>query len=83
MASERDEPALFMTVRCEIAQSRRETGAWSREGGRRTREYIDRLSREPARLHAAEAACRLVAAANGGYPLLCAMRRVDSRNVHE
>ncbi len=25
-----------MTVRCEIAQSRRETGVWSREGGRRT-----------------------------------------------
>jgi hypothetical protein len=29
-------PALFMTVRCEIAQSRREMGARSREGGRRT-----------------------------------------------
>ena len=27
-------------------------------------EYVDRLSGEPARLHAAEAACRLVAAAN-------------------
>ncbi len=28
-------------------------------------EYVDQLSGEPARLHAAEAACRLVAAANG------------------
>ena len=29
-------PALFMTVRCEIAQSPSETGARSREGGRHT-----------------------------------------------
>ncbi len=29
-------PALFMTVRSEIAQSLRETGARSREGGRHT-----------------------------------------------
>ncbi len=28
-------------------------------------QYVDRLSGEPARLHAADAACRLVAAANG------------------
>ena len=35
-------------------------------------QYVDRLSGEPARLHAAEAACRRVAAANPGYPLLCA-----------
>ncbi len=29
-------PALFMTVRREIAESRSETGVWSHEGGRRT-----------------------------------------------
>ena len=34
-------------------------------------EYVEGLSGEPARLHAAEAACRLVVAANPGYPLLC------------
>ncbi|MCH6557754.1 MAG: hypothetical protein IH803_06010 [Nitrospirae bacterium] len=32
-------------------------------------QYVEGLSGEPARLHAA-AACRLVAAANPGYPLL-------------
>ncbi len=69
MCNDTTQPALFMTVRCEFAQSRRETGAWSREGGRRTREYIDRLSGEPARLHVADAACRLVAPANGGVPV--------------
>jgi mRNA-degrading endonuclease RelE of RelBE toxin-antitoxin system len=30
------QPALFMTVRCEIVESRRETGKRSGEGGRRT-----------------------------------------------
>ncbi len=46
-------------------------------------QYVDRLSGEPARLHAAVDACRLVAAANPGYPLLSEMQRVDSRSVHE
>ena len=31
-----DQPTLFMTIRCENAQTRRETGKRSREGGRRT-----------------------------------------------
>ncbi len=52
-----------MTVRREIVESRSETGAWSREGPRRTGQYVEGLSGEPARLHAAVAACRLVAAA--------------------
>ncbi len=39
-----------MTVRCEIAQSRRETGARTRDY---SLQYVDRLSGEPARLHAA------------------------------
>ena len=34
--SSRRKPSLFMTVRREIAELRSETGAWSREGGRRT-----------------------------------------------
>ncbi len=33
-------------------------------------QYVEGLSGEPARVHAAAAACRLVAAANPGYPLL-------------
>ncbi|MCH6558431.1 MAG: hypothetical protein IH803_09485 [Nitrospirae bacterium] len=46
-------------------------------------QYVEGLSGEPARLHVAAAACRLVAAANPGYPLLCEMQRVNSRSVHE
>ncbi len=46
-------------------------------------QYVEGVSGEPARLHAAVAACRLVAAANPGYPLLCEMQRVNSRSVHE
>jgi len=38
-------------------------GGGAREGAY-SLEYVDRLSGEPARLHAAAAACRLVGAAN-------------------
>ena len=73
-----------MTVRREIPESRSETGAWSPAKDRGVLEqYVEGLSGEPARLHAAVAACRLVAAANPGYPLLCEMQRVNSRSVHE
>ena len=34
-------------------------------------QYVEGLSGEPARLLASEAVCRLVEAANPGYPLLC------------
>ena len=47
-------PALFMTVRGEIAQSPCETGARSREGGREAylKQYVDRPNGEPACLDA-------------------------------
>ena len=60
---------------------------WVREEPRRIEPYLKRyvegLSGEPARLPAPTAACRLVAAANPGYPLLPKMQRVNSRSVHE
>ena len=64
-----------MTVLREIAQSRCEMGAWSREGGREaySRQYVDRLSGEPARL-----------AAERQRPGLSEQRIRDcSRSVHE
>ena len=46
------QPALFMTVRREIAQSPSETGARSREGGAYMKQYVDRPSGGPACLDA-------------------------------
>jgi hypothetical protein len=43
--------ALFMTIRREIAYSPNETGAWSpRRREAYLKQYVDRLSGEPARL---------------------------------
>ena len=55
-----------MMVRREIAQSPRETGTRSREGGREAylKLYVNRPSGEPACLDVGPAASRLVAAAN-------------------
>jgi len=44
-----------MTVRCEIAKTRRETGAWSRGEGNILVQYIDRLSGETARCNSVSA----------------------------
>ncbi len=46
-------------------------------------QYVDRLSGEPARLHAEHAAAGLSQQRMGGYPLLREMQRVDSRSAHE
>ena len=46
-------------------------------------DHLKAVGQAAARLHAAVAACKLVATANPGYPLLYEMQRVNSRSAHE